>query len=188
MVADLVYARSMSTLSAIHTADQLAAATGLGRCELIRGQLIMMSPAGFQHGRIAATIAHLLMDHVQCHGLGVVTGAETGFLLEQNPDTVRAPDVAFVERSRLPVSEPTGFFPGAPSLAVEVGSPHDSRAALHVKASDWRQYGCGEVWLGEPADRTLPILGVAETRRFGSSEQIESRLLPGLRFVVDSVF
>jgi len=68
-----------------------------------------------------------LAQHVEENGLGAVFAAETGFLLEGNPDTVRAPDVAFVRRDRVEeVGETAGFFPGPPDLAVEVVSPGDA--------------------------------------------------------------
>jgi Uma2 family endonuclease len=45
----------------------------------------------------------------------------TDFTLATDPDTVRAPDVAFVSRERIEaVGEVEGYWPGAPDLAVEV--------------------------------------------------------------------
>ncbi len=86
----------------IQTAEDLSEAGDIGRCELVRGELRMMSPAGFDHGRIIARITVRPGSFVEQHALGVVTGAETGFFLSRNPDTVRAPDVGFVgiERGR----------------------------------------------------------------------------------------
>ena len=79
----------------ITTAEQLLEAGDIGRCELIRGHLHMMTPAGDEHSRIAQEIAGLLRDWARPRKLGVVYG-EGGFLIERNPDTVRAPDVAFI--------------------------------------------------------------------------------------------
>ena len=69
------YGAAMSTTQQITTAKQLERAAGLGRCELIRGELIMLTPAGFRHGRIACAVAAILRDFVQSNHLGVVTGA-----------------------------------------------------------------------------------------------------------------
>jgi len=71
----------------------------------------MMSPAGSLHGRVVVRITTPLDVFVQQHALGVVLGAETGFRIGQNPDTVRAPDVAFISRDRWPSPPPKAFFP-----------------------------------------------------------------------------
>ena len=73
----------MSTTQQITTADQLFRATGLGRCELLRGELVMMTPAGYEHGRIAAAITVPLGGFVTKNALGDVLGAETGFRIER---------------------------------------------------------------------------------------------------------
>jgi hypothetical protein len=74
----------------IATAEDLLAASDIGPCELVRGTLVMMSPAGFEHGVITQRIAAFLHAYVAARRLGVVTAAETGFLLARSPDTVRA--------------------------------------------------------------------------------------------------
>jgi Uma2 family endonuclease len=86
----------MATIASIKTAAALAQASDPGRCESVGGELIMMSPSGFRHGRIVARLTKLLSIFVDEAGLGVVTGAEAGFWIGRDPDTVRAPDVAFV--------------------------------------------------------------------------------------------
>ena len=101
----------MSVIEQITTAEQLLAAN-LQHCELIGGELVMMSPAGIDHGRFASRIVAALENHVSQRGLGVVTTAEAGFQLAHDPDTVRAPDVAFVRAERFPAGGVKGFFPG----------------------------------------------------------------------------
>ena len=129
------------------TADDLLAAGDLGPCELVRGTLVMMSPAGFEHGVVTQRIATFLHQYVAAQRLGVVTAAETGFLLARSPDTVRAADVAFVAEQRVPRSRTVGFFEGAPDLAVEVLSPSDirddaARARATDKIAGWLAAGC----------------------------------------------
>jgi Uma2 family endonuclease len=82
------------------TAEQLAELTDdrYKKSELVKGELIVMSPTGFEHGIVSARIAQILNDFVRARGLGYICGAETGFILQRNPDTVRAPDVAFVRK------------------------------------------------------------------------------------------
>jgi Uma2 family endonuclease len=146
----------MSSIEQIITADQLFAAN-LSHCELIGGELVMMSPAGFDHGRYASRIVTALENHVDRQGLGVVTTAEAGFQLSRDPDTVRAPDVAFVRASRIPSGGVKGFFQGAPDIAVEVVSPSDRPNEIAAKVQDWLQAGCSVVWIVDPTDNTIAI-------------------------------
>jgi Uma2 family endonuclease len=117
----------MSTASHTTTADELLKLPrGKVRYELVKGELQSMSPAGSEHGAVTLRLSTLLDQFVTDRGLGLAFGAETGFLIHRDPDTVRAPDLAFVGQERIPPeSPPQGFWPGAPDLAVEVVSPGD---------------------------------------------------------------
>src|SRR5690349_18325812 len=122
--------------------DLLRMNHGSQRHELVRGELKSMSPAGFQHGVIINRLSLLLTEFVNRHGLGVVLGAETGFILSRNPDTVRGPDVNFVAREKIErIGIPVAYFPEAPDLAVEVVSPGDTVSEVECKAEDWLNGG-----------------------------------------------
>jgi Uma2 family endonuclease len=180
----------MPIAETITTADQLFAAPDLGPCELLRGELIMMSPAGSEHGMIAAELAAILRDFVKPRGLGIVLGAETGFRIAENPDTVRAPDVAFIRRERIGGELPDGFFPGAPDLAVEVLSPNDRAGAVLKKVQDWLEAGSAAVWVVDPKTQTVTIYG-ADRRAvmLSASETIPGgELLPGFSAPVAGIF
>lgn len=123
------------------------------RYELVEGELKRMSPTSFEHGRIAANIAVHLGYHVRQHRLGVICIAEAGFVLWRNPDTVRAPDVAFVRAER--VAHPGGFMPGAPDLAIEVMSPSDSASAVSFKVSQYLRAGTRAVVVVDPEKRVV---------------------------------
>ena len=142
----------------ITTAEQLFTAN-LPHCELIGGELVMMSPAGFDHGRFASRIVAALENHVTQQGLGVVTTAEAGFQLAHDPDTVRAPDVAFVRAERIPAGGVKGFFQGAPDIAVEVVSPSDRPNEVAAKVQDWLHADCSLVWIVDPESRTITVHG-----------------------------
>jgi Uma2 family endonuclease len=146
----------MPTVDQVTTAEQLFAAN-LQHCELIAGELVMMSPAGFDHGRFASRIVAALENHATRRGLGVVTTAEAGFQLSQDPDTVRAPDVAFVRAGRIPLGGVKGFFQGAPDLAVEVVSPTDRASEVAAKVQDWLRAGCSMVWVVDPENRAVAV-------------------------------
>jgi Uma2 family endonuclease len=110
------------------TADELLYMPDDGfRYELIKGELIKIAPPGGEHGVVTSSVNVLLARHVKARRLGVVFGGDTGFQLTSNPDTVLAPDVAFVRQSRIPPDGvPKGYWPGPPDLAVEIPSPWDT--------------------------------------------------------------
>ena len=145
------------------TADELPAISArhsaLGRrTELVRGDLIVMAPAGGRHGQVAHTLALFIGIHVRDRNLGRVFAAETGFTLRRDPDTVRAPDVAFVAGERLATEgSPAGFLEMAPDLAAEVVSPGDSATAVRDKVADWLAAGARLVWVVSPETRSVVV-------------------------------
>ncbi len=128
------------------------------RYELVQGELKKMAPAGHKHGQIAAKLTWRLAQYVEAHHLGVVYVAETGFLLATNPDTVRAPDVAFVSQKRIEAAgEVSGYWPGAPDLAVEVISPGDTYTEVEEKVFDWLEAGTKMVMIVNPRKRAVTV-------------------------------
>ena len=171
------------------TADELLKMGDIGRCELIYGELIMMSPAGFTHGEIAARFAMFLGNFVEAHNLGVVLAAETGFLIEP-PDLVRAPDASFVSKARLPATEWRKYFPGVPDLAVEVTSPDDHKREIAEKVNMWLAHGTISCWVADPASMTVTIYrtGQEPIRLTLQSEITDEPVLPGFSLPISKVF
>jgi Uma2 family endonuclease len=127
------------------------------RYELLDGVLVKMSPPGNPHGLSQATISAVLFNFVHPHGLGRVFG-EIGFILHRNPDRVRAPDVCFIARERIPAEGlGRGFIDFAPDLAVEILSPSDRRGEVEEKAQEWLRFGTRIVWLVRTAPRTVTV-------------------------------
>ena len=180
----------MSTTEQITTAEQLLQAPGLDRCELVRGELIMMSPGGFEHGCVIMDIAAPLRDFVNQNSLGRVTGAETGFCIARDPDTVRAPDVGFVLAERVPAEPVKGYFQGAPDLAVEVLSPEDRAGEVLAKVRDWLAAGCRRVWVVDPRTRTVSVYrSPSEIVVLSDSDTLtDDELLPGFHLPVAEIF
>ncbi len=139
------------------TADELLMLPDEGmRHELRRGELTTVVPHGYRHGRVVAVIAAKLERHVAAQGLGHVLAGDPGFKLSSDPDTVRAPDVAFVAQARIDaVGVPDGFWPGAPDVAIEVVSPSDSYSDLQEKALEWLAAGARLVLVVDPRRRTV---------------------------------
>ncbi len=141
------------------TAEELLRTPDDGlRCELVRGEVRTMAPAGNVHGRIAMNLAWSLTGHAKSRDLGVVFAAETGFKISSDPDTVRAPDTAFVRQERVEaVGDTEGYWPGAPDLAVEVVSPDDRFSEVEERATDWLAAGTRMVIVANPHGKTLTV-------------------------------
>jgi Uma2 family endonuclease len=147
----------MTTSTRLMTADELwRLPSDDRRHELVKGELTTMAPAGFEHGVVINRLAFLLTGHVDKCGLGVITGAETGFLLSQKPDTVRAPDIGFVGMRRVRSAGRTEkFWNGAPDLAVEILSPSDTLDSAESKVDDYLLAGTALVWVVNPRRQTV---------------------------------
>jgi Uma2 family endonuclease len=151
----------MATAQKLMTAEEFAQlpepASG-EQMELVRGVVVMAPPANTGHGEWAAEITAALRSFVKRHRLGRVSG-EGGYRLHREPDTVRAPDAAWIGFERLP----KGRFPideyldGAPNLAVEVMSTHDRELDIDEKIADYFAAGTERVWVVRPRQRTVTV-------------------------------
>jgi Uma2 family endonuclease len=183
----------MSVHAVATTAEELLKLpTGEGKVyELIEGQLHVMCAAGFEHGRVAMTAGILLGMHVRATRSGVTLGAETGFILARDPDTVRAPDAAFMSNARLEGFGITaGFWPGgAPDLAIEVVSPDNSRPYMRAKALSWLDGGATAVLILDPRSRSATVYRTGnDIRTFTDGELDLSDAVPGWRVAVADFF
>jgi Uma2 family endonuclease len=143
------------------------------RQELVDGRLHEMEPPGAEHGRVAMVIGALLYTHVREHGLGTAFAAETGFQLASDPDTVRAPDAAFVRRERADaVGSTDGYWPGAPDLAIEVTSPDDRSSSVEAKALDWLAAGTRAVVVVDPRLRTAMVYRARDDIRIMTADEL----------------
>ena len=118
--------------------------------ELVRGRLIVREPPGTKHGGIQAKLGYFVTGYVLQHRLGTVFGQDTGFKIASNPDTVRAPDLAFVSAARANQIPERGYAALAPDLAVEIMSPDDRPGELFAKVGDWLEAGTRLVWVIDP--------------------------------------
>jgi Uma2 family endonuclease len=159
--------------------------------ELVAGECVRMPPSGFLHGTIAMDFGSLIQEHVKKYDLGVVCAAETGFKLRQNPDTVRAPDVAFVSKARiLAQGKPEKFWEGAPDLAVEVVSPNDRFDDVVEKVQEYLAVGARLVWVALPRSKSVMVYHPnGEIKIFHEGEELQGEdVLPGFVCLVQKVF
>jgi Uma2 family endonuclease len=175
------------------TADELLRLPDNGmRHELIDGELHEMPPAGGEHGFVGGSVLgrlHVFLDQHPEVG-GALFAAETGFKLRRDPDTVRAPDVAYVCQARLHPARVRGYPEMAPDLAVEVVSPNDTASEIQAKVDDWLRAGVQAVWVLYPANRTAMIYGADGTARLLHADDIlqGEPVLPGFTCRLDDLF
>lgn len=180
-----------ATTSRLLTVEEFAALPpGASRRELVRGEVVETMPPGGIHGVLAALITAALSQWSRQRGGGYV-GIESGFVLQQDPATVRAPDVYYVRAERLPeTGVPEGFWTIAPDLAVEIVSPSDTADGLHEKVHDYLAAGASAVWVVYPRSRSITVHtpdGLART--YGPEASLESPdLLPGCSLKIEDLF
>jgi len=161
------------------------------RSDLMRGELIRMTPAGARHGQIAIKFGARLDVFVTGRNLGIVFTAETGFILSRDPDTVRGPDVAFVSRERIPPEGvPEGFWPMAPDLAIEVVSPGDTAADVETKACDYLDAGTRLVWVVNPkTQRVTEYRSLSDIRMLTVNDTLDGAdVIPGFSLPLKELF
>ena len=160
------------------------------RFELIHGELKPMSPTSRGHGRETMNIAGEIWHFVREHQLGETYAAETGFWLTKEPDTVLAPDVAFVCNDRLVGLSQDGFVECVPYLVVETRSPSDSQREVAAKIKRWLDFGVRLVIDLDPAGQTLTIHRPgAQSEMLGPGDIFSGYdVLPGLTLPVSRIF
>ena len=153
------------------------------RTELIRGRLVVRDPGGARHGAVAMQLGYRIMAHVEKHDLGRVYAAETGFKIESDPDTVRAPDVGFLAKERAPEVEPRGYPAWAPDLAVEVLAHDDHPGETLEKIAQWLKAGVRLVWVVDSEKRAARVYRADGSEALlGPNETLDGEdVLPGFR-------
>lgn len=182
----------MSTTIQPMTADELFLMKDDGfRYDLVKGELRKMSPAGGEHGVVIGRLTGALAQHVEENDLGEVFGAETGFKLASNPDTVLGPDVAFVSNEKIPPTGiPVKYWPGAPDLAVEVISPGNTRREIEEKIEEYLAAGVSVVWIISPKHRNVTVHRLnAEPVTLTESDTLDGEaVVPGFQYSIARLF
>jgi len=148
----------MSAVAKLYTAEDLERLSVQGcRYELIQGELRTMSPTGGAHGNATDRLAAYARMYIDEAGLGECFAAETGFVIASAPDTVLAPDWAFIAEERLPDPIPDGYVPVVPDIVAETRSPNDTRKETAEKIRQWLQAGVRMVLELDPKARRMVV-------------------------------
>jgi Uma2 family endonuclease len=172
------------------TVEQLARMPENGvRHEIDRGELIEMTLPNRRHGRLQVRLAYLLAKFLNGLKLGELI-SESGFVLGQDPDVLRGPDLAFVRAERLAGVPDTGWIPFAPDLAIEIISPSESARDIDRKVHQYLGAGTQAVWVVYPDTQSIHVFepgGVARIVEGGT--MLESQgALPGFAIAANTIF
>ncbi len=170
------------------TAEEFFSAN-FAHAELVDGEVVEYMPTGGIHGKIAAKISRLLGNWAADSAAGEV-GLESGFIVQRNPDRVRAPDVWFISAARLPEQgTPEGFWDIAPDLVVEIISPSDTHEVVRAKLSDYRAMKVPLVWLVYPRSKEVEVFSIEGLQQlFHEGDDLEfPQVLPGFSCKVGQI-
>lgn len=181
----------MEAVLELITAEEIFETPPIGRYELVRGEVIEMSPTGVEHGVIAGNTYAAFRSFVRKHKLGIVVTAETGFILAHNPDTVRGADVAYISSERLARQKNMEkFFDGPPDLAVEVVSPTDRAADIEEKILDYLHANTRLLLVIYPRTKTIAVYRPGkDVQSLSIEDTLEGYdVLPGFSVPVREIF
>jgi Uma2 family endonuclease len=181
-----------ATQPKIMTADELWSIGDDGcRYDLIEGQLYRMSPASPKHGAVAHEFSTSLGIFLRSNPIGYGYAAESGFRLSRDPDTVLAPDAAFVRSDKIPPDDQQdGFWEVVPDLVVEVVSPSDTVGYLVDKVAAYLDAGVEVVLTIDPKRLTLSVHtqdGISRTLRKNDILELPD-VLPGFSLPISEIF
>ncbi len=141
------------------TAEEFAQGYMGKRAELIDGEVHEYMPTNPRHAKVVSRTTIYLGRYAYENGLGDVLTGEPGYIIRSGEsESVRAPDVAFIRKERIPEEGwGEGFCTVIPDLVVEVISPSDSYPQLRQKIDQWLSAGVQVVWVIDPERRVVEI-------------------------------
>ena len=155
------------------------------------GEILVMTAAGANTGRINIRISYYLQAWTEADGRGVAFDSSTGFTL---PDgSMRNPDGAWILNSRwqrLSEADQGRFAPICPDFVIELRSPTDKLAELQAKMQMWIANGAEVAWLIDPIDRAVAIYrsGMGPEHLFDPSSVQGTGPIAGFELVLDRVW
>ena len=182
----------MATTEKLLTAEEFERLPDDGkRYELIDGELREMAPTVNWHGEVETNLTTLLHTHTRAHGLGRVSCGEVLYIVQRNPDRVRAADIAFLRQERVPSLEARQHIMEViPDLVVEILSKSDTIEEISDKIDDWLNAGVQMLWIVDPFRRTVTIYQPGrDPSLLGQHGVLEGDpVVPGFRCPVAEIF
>lgn len=170
--------------------EELLRLGDIGRCELVEGKIVSMSPTGYRHGLAEALIARALSAYADTGAHGSVMTGEVGIWIRRDPDTVRAADVVFISRQKLALQKSTAYLDVAPELVVEILSPDDRWSDVIAKLGDYFSAGVTLAWVVDLKLGTVfAYRSLTSVEKFTSEAVLTAAdVLPGFFFPLANLF
>ena len=173
------------------TAEDLFEMGSDSHVELIRGELVEMSPAGHESSSIALRLAIRVGAYIESNNLGSISGADGGYIIARDPDIMVAPDFAFVRAERMPEREKRRqYLELSPDFVVEVVSPSDRFTDLNDKVMLYLIAGVRLVWVVDPGRQTVTVYTPEHSPVFMSTADTVDcgDVIPGFSLPVAEIF
>jgi Uma2 family endonuclease len=178
-------------MAAMVTADQLWDLDEDYRYDLIDGELIASPFLTGEQGAIGGNVIGFVGMFVLEHRLGTGFAGGTDFHLRRDPDTVLAPNGAFVSAGRFgSEGTPDGFVPFAPDWVVEIAEWLPGPTAFARKIPIYLASGVRLLWVIYPATQTVTVYTQDQPPRvLGLDDMLDGEdVLPGFTLPVRALF
>ena len=130
-----------------------------------RGELIVMSPTGYETGMNNAGLTAQFWNWNRQYKLGVVCDSSTGFILPNG--AIRSPDVSWIAKERIAKfskQEKAKFLPLTPDFALELMSLSDLLKTTQAKMQEYIDNGVKLGWLINPQEQQVEIYRSGELK------------------------
>ena len=174
----------------ILTGEEFALIPGLGRCELVAGKIVTMSPTNWKHGDYVSELDWHLRSFVKEHGIGKVLTGEVGIYVRRDPDHIRGADVVFISSERIAQITSESYLDVAPELVVEVISPGNTWQEMREKIDEYFAIGVDWVWLVEPERKAVAVYhSPTDSTTLGEKDTLEGEgVLTGFSLLLAELF
>ncbi|MBI3467932.1 MAG: Uma2 family endonuclease [Planctomycetes bacterium] len=157
-------------------------------CELVRGEVVELSPPDALHCGVVLNVAKALGRYVQQTGKGCPC-FDIGLVVARNPDTLRRANVAYFLRGPRFELYDRGFSEVPPELVIDVASSPDRRQTVSARVQEYLASGVRLAWILDPQSQ------VAHAHRKGAKHTLAADaaltsedLLPGFRCEIGPLF
>jgi Uma2 family endonuclease len=182
---------TMTLLTADEFFDFVHHSENQGRAfELERGRVVEVSRPGGRHGLVCVNVSFILSLYVRQHQRGYLVGNDTGIVVEHDPDTIKGPDLAFMDCSRRYEDINPKFTEDVPALIVEVWSPTDRPGKMSRRLDQFFRRGVRMAWVIDPEEKDVTVHRPDRKEEVFdlTQELLVEDVLPGFRCKVADFF